>query len=31
MILDVFRCSQLFSDVFSRVVFFMDNHPLSDA
>ena len=28
MILDVFRCSQLFSDVFSRVVAFMDNHPL---
>ena len=28
MILDVFRCSQLFSDVFSWVVTFMDNHPL---
>ena len=28
MILDVFQCSQLFSDVFSWVVTFMDNHPL---
>ena len=28
MILDVFRCSQLFSDVFSLVVTFMENHPL---
>ena len=28
MILDVFRCSQLFSDVFSWVVTFMDSHPL---
>ena len=28
MILDVFRFSQLFSDVFSLVVTFMDNHPL---
>ena len=28
MILDVFRCSQLFSDVFSWIVTFMDNHPL---
>ena len=26
IILDVFRCSQLFSDVFSWVVTFMDNH-----
>ena len=26
-ILDVFRCSQLFSDVFNWVVTFMDNHP----
>ena len=31
MIKDVFRCSQLFSDVFSWVVPFMDNHPLCDA
>ena len=28
LIVDVFRCSQLFSDVFSWVVTFMDNHPL---
>ena len=28
MILDVFRCSQLFLDVFSWVVNSMDNHPL---
>ena len=28
MILDVFQCSQLFFDVFSWVVTFMDNHPL---
>ena len=28
MILDVLQCSQLFFDVFSRVVTFMDNHPL---
>ena len=28
MILDVCQCSQLFSDVFSWVVTFMDNHPL---
>ena len=28
MILDVCQCSQLFFDVFSWVVTFMDNHPL---
>ena len=28
MILDVFQCSQLFSDVFSWVGTFMDNHPM---
>ena len=28
MIFDVFQCSRLFSDVFSWVVTFMDNHPL---
>ena len=28
MILDVFRCSQLLSDVFSWVGTFMDSHPL---
>ena len=28
MILDVFRYSQVFSDVFSWVATFMDNHPL---
>ena len=28
MILDVFRCSQLFSDVFSWAATFMHNHPL---
>ena len=31
MILDVFRCSLLFSDVFSLVVAFMHDHPLCDA
>ena len=28
MIFDVFQCSQLFSDVFSWVGTFMDNHPM---
>ena len=28
MILDVFRCSQLFTDVFSWAATFMPNHPL---
>ena len=28
MILDDFQCSQLFSDVFSGLITFMDNHPL---
>ena len=28
MILDVFRCSQLFSDVFSWTATFIHNHPL---
>ena len=30
MILDVFRCSQLFSNVFSSAAIFMHNHPCAD-